>query len=342
MVAIVCSMSVNAQVIKVCKGSEVVATYTPDQADNVIFAESPKVASITLNRTSATIYKGSTITLTATVLPENAADKSISWTSSNEAVASVSSAGIVTAIAVGSASISAAAKDGSGINATCAVAVSDDPSDSHEYVNLGLPSGTLWATKNVGATNIYDYGDYFAWGDTFGYNSENGFSTYKYYKETKPDTIIEKDNQGFEIKTIVCHRGYTKYVNSSDSSSYGYDGFYDDKTTLESSDDAATANWGNKWKMPSIPQWRELRLECTWTWCTLNGVSGNKITGPNGNYIFLPAAGYLYCSSLIETGTASYYWSNMLETFESDFAEDMYGYGIYRSNCLSVRAVRSE
>ena len=96
----------------------------------------------------------------------------------------------------------------------------------HEYVDLELPSGTLWATCNVGATNPEDFGDYFAWGETEGVNSgkhDFEWSTYKYYK----------------INGNV--EGLTKYCSNS---RYGYEGFTDSLTVLAFTDDAATANWG--------------------------------------------------------------------------------------------------
>jgi hypothetical protein len=164
-----------------------------------------------------------------------------------------------------------------------------DPNNCHEYVDLGLPSGTKWATMNVGATSPEDYGDYFAWGETQP-KEEYNWSTYKWC-EGRYDT-------------------QTKYCTKS------YCGTVDNKTTLELSDDAANANWGGDWRMPTEAEQDELRTECTWTWEQKNGVNGYTVIGPNGNSIFLPAAGYRYNSDL-RHASSGYYWSSSLITGDS-------------------------
>ena len=144
----------------------------------------------------------------------------------------------------------------------------EDYINSHEYVDLGLPSGLLWATCNVGATTPEEYGDYFAWGETSPKDeyTEGNCSTY-----------------GKEMSDIA---GDAQY-------------------------DAATANWGGRWRMPTYDEMNELRKNCTWKWTTQNGVNGYKVTGPSGASIFLPAAGYRYGSSLNLAGSDGYYWSSM-------------------------------
>ncbi|MBQ4476329.1 MAG: hypothetical protein II935_09075, partial [Bacteroidales bacterium] len=104
----------------------------------------------------------------------------------------------------------------------------------------------------------------------------------------------------------------------------------------EASDDAATANWGSVWRMPTQTELNELKNSCTVTWVTYNGVNGRLFTGPNGNSIFLPAAGYRFDSSLYDVGSYGYYWSSSLNTdgpngawtlsFLSDYYY-MYSYG---------------
>lgn len=214
-----------------------------------------------------------------------------------------------------------------------------------QAVDLGL--SVKWANMNIGATSIDDYGDYFAWGETVGYKGGKrtfNVSTYKYYMSTKtPDTT---DKDGFTIPGTTTS-GYTKYVTKSDASKYGYDGFYDDKTVLDPEDDAATANWGGSWRMPTKAEQDELRTKCTWEWKELNGKKGYKVTGPNGNFIFLPAAAYRYDSSLDYVGWYGYYWSSSLNTSHSDYAYNL-GFGSAsvnsfgdgrRYNGRSVRAV---
>ena len=195
--------------------------------------------------------------------------------------------------------------------------------EDHDYVDLGLPSGTLWATCNVGASSPEEYGDYFAWGETEPKN-DYSWSTYKYLKS--PEEIM------------------TKYCTNS---KYGT---VDNKTELEPSDDAATVNWGSGWQMPSREQRAELvdSNYTTTTWTTMNGKYGMKITSKsNGNSIFLPAAGDRAYTSLSYAGSLGYYWSRSLYTSNSSGAYDLCFYssdiraGHYlRCSGVSVRPVR--
>ena len=195
---------------------------------------------------------------------------------------------------------------------------------THDYVDLGLPSGLLWATCNVGAYSPEDYGDYFAWGETTPKDTYD-WSTYQY-----------------------CMGNYntlTKYCNNS---SYGYEGFTDGLTTLLPEDDAATANWGPDWRMPTKEEWQELYNNTTVIWTTQNGVNGRLFTASNGNSLFLPAAGYRDNSSLYDAGSLGYYWLSSLYTDYPSGAWSFYfnsGY-YYMSNYgrdggQSVRPVRS-
>lgn len=208
----------------------------------------------------------------------------------------------------------------------------DNKVNGHEYVDLGL--SVKWANMNIGATSMEDYGDYFAWGETSGYKSGKrtfDTSTYKYYKSTNG-----KDKDGFDV---VLASGYTKYVTKSNASSHGYDGFYDDKTVLDPEDDAAIANWGGSWRMPTRAEQDELRTKCTWEWKELNGKKGYKVTGPNGNFIFLPAAGYCNVSSLYNNaGSVGNYWSSSLHT---SYSGDACSLGFNSSDVLSSNGNRN-
>ena len=191
-----------------------------------------------------------------------------------------------------------------------------------DWVDLGLPSGLLWATRNVGASSPEDYGDYFAWGETTPKNFYD-WSTYRY-----------SNGDNYQL---------TKYCNDS---LYGYSGYNDSRIILQSGDDAATANYGGR--TPTKEEWEELMNNTTATWTTQNGVEGRRFTGSNGNRLFLPAAGYRRGSSLYGAGYYSRYWSSSLNTdcpshawlfgFNSGY-QDM-GYG-NRDCGRSVRAVRS-
>ena len=166
----------------------------------------------------------------------------------------------------------------------------DRIANAQTYVDLGLPSGTLLADRNVGAASPEDYGDYFAWGETTT-RSNYTWSTYKYANGD--------------------YNKLTKYCSKSD---FGNNGYTDTLTTLERTDDAATANWGSGWCMPTQQQFQELNDNCTWTWTTRNGKNGYEVKGKNGNSLFLPSAGYRDGTGLYGAGSHGYYGSSMLDT----------------------------
>lgn len=136
--------------------------------------------------------------------------------------------------------------------------------ESHEWVDLGLPSGLKWATCNVGAYSPEEAGDYFAWGET---STKSGYTSISYGK------------------------------------SWGDIGG-------NSSRDAARANWDGIWRMPTDAEFQELVDNCIWTWTTQNGKNGYKVTGPNGQSIFLPAAGCSYGFTIGNVGEYGNYWSS--------------------------------
>ena len=208
----------------------------------------------------------------------------------------------------------------------------------HEYVDLGLPSGTLWATCNVGANKPEEFGNYYAWGET----------------ETK--SIFSWTNYKFAgmLCTYDCDDAdyFTKYAVFDSISIL----FADNKTILEEEDDAATANWGKNWRMPSKSEWNELLSYCTWTWTTRNNVKGYCAKANNGNSIFFPMAGYK--EKFIEEGVeydqseeeVGFYWSNLLDddgynnenAYLLSFGEEwLEVYDDYRMIGGSVRAVYS-
>ena len=252
------------------------------------------VTSITLSHTTLALEPDGYQNLTETVLPNNASNKSVTWSSSDQNVAQVDTNGRVSAIGIGRCTITCTANDGSGISATCTVVVRI-VHDLNDYVDLGLPSGTLWATCNIGASSPEDYGDYFAWGETEAKSTYN-WSTYKLC------------NGSFKM---------TKYCTDS---SYGDNGFKDNKKELDLDDDAAYVNWGPGWRMPSQEQMEELSRECTWTWTT----NGYVVKGPNNNTIFLPAAGYRSDGSLYYDGSYGFYWSRMLYESKPNTARHLY------------------
>lgn len=198
--------------------------------------------------------------------------------------------------------------------------------NGHEYVDLGLPSGTLWATCNLGADKPEDCGDYYAWGDTV------------------PKEMYDWKSYRYANFVDGCYM-LNKYCTDS---YWGFNGFVDSLTVLESVDDAALVQWGAGWRMPTKEDYSELFENTTYEWTTQNGVEGRLLTGPNGNSIFLPATGFRLEGDLLCTGLGLY-WSSTLQTgsqmsawsFHFDY-EDCHVCGTYeRSRGQCVRAVRS-
>lgn len=169
--------------------------------------------------------------------------------------------------------------------------------ETHDYIDLGLPSGTLWATTNIGARLPEEPGDYFAWGETKP-KQEYSWNTYKY---------SYRDNSKFFHENQM-----TKYCTNEK------DGTVDNKTELEPTDDAAVVNWGSNWRIPSREQIKELSDKCEWKKTTLLGRKKVfRVTGPNGNVLILPCGGKFLGRGLIDiVGEASaLYWSRTLNTY---------------------------
>ena len=168
-----------------------------------------------------------------------------------------------------------------------------------EYVDLGLPSGLKWAKCNLGASNPSAYGDYYAWGETAP-KTDYSWATYKWMQAGKSDWQY-----------------ITKYTIADDQTEgiwYDSSGTFigDGKTVLDAADDAATAKLGSPWRMPTFDEFMELKDNCTRTWTTQDGVNGYQMEGPNGNTIFLPAAGWREGSDLKSAGKWCFYWSSSL------------------------------
>lgn len=192
----------------------------------------------------------------------------LTWTSSDESVATVKD-GVVTAVSYGFCVVTGRYKN---YKITCNVQVGNDV--IHKYVDLGLPSGTLWATTNIGTTLTDGIGQYFAWGAT---NEKEGFKWYK-----------------TETATLMAN------------------GVVDDKSRINPKYDVATVQWGEDWRLPSPEELDELWKVCEKKWTSQNGVNGVVFVGPNGKSIFLPAAGYRYSGSgSTNYGTYGYYWSSV-------------------------------
>ena len=171
-----------------------------------------------------------------------------------------------------------------------------DPYNGHQYVEIG---GVKWATMNIGASKPIDCGLYFAWGDKQGYTAKQagsgegqkyfGWADYKY---GNPDDT-----------------GITKY-------------YTDGLTTLEASDDAAVANWGGSWRMPTTDEFQALGAAVDTEWTQVNNVYGILCTDKKdrSKTLFFPAAGYCGGGSVSRVGDGGSYWSSSLSTGNRQYA----------------------
>ena len=158
--------------------------------------------------------------------------------------------------------------------------------NGHEWVDLGL--SVKWATCNVGASSPGDYGNFFAWGET---SSKSDYSWSNY---------------------LWCNGSFDNLTRYNTDSSYGT---VDNVKILYSSDDAARANWGGSWHVPTKSEFEELLKNCTRSWTTQGGHSGYRFTSKkNGNSIFLPAAGNRHGTEFSNVGSGGSYWSSSLDT----------------------------
>lgn len=181
----------------------------------------------------------------------------------------------------------------------------------HDYVDLCLPSGTMWATCNIGATAPEEYGDNYAWGET-SIKSNYDLGTYQFFSSNY-------HNIGSDIA------GARLY-------------------------DAAYANWGYGWSIPTKEQFDELLANCTWKWRNINGVQGYEVKGVNDNSIFMPCSGYQYGYSSLNEGTHGFYWSSNSGSSEiGDAAYGLYFYNdcqmttnFFRCRGMKIRPVRKE
>lgn len=149
--------------------------------------------------------------------------------------------------------------------------------NGHEWVDLGLPSGLKWAVCNVGASIPEEFGNYYSWGET------------------------EPKSEYTSINSLTYKVSFRQLKKS---------GIIDDSGTLTKEYDAASVNWGDEWRMPTIEEYGELIDECTWNFASFNGINGYLVTGPNKKNIFLPAAAFQQGSTIENIGNFGDYWSS--------------------------------
>lgn len=171
--------------------------------------------------------------------------------------------------------------------------------NGHDYVEIG---GIKWATKNVGASSVTDYGLYFQWGDTQGYTAEQ-VGTDKNFEESD-DKYYSNGN-------------YTKY-NATD-----------ELVTLQSSDDAVTAAWGGSWRTPTVSEFQALSEAVNTAWTADyqgSGVAGLVLTDKtdSSKVLFFPACGFVDYGEVYDAGSRGDYWQSSLS---ADYGDD-YAYSL--------------
>ena len=258
------------------------------QSIRPVYGDFISVSSIHLNESELELNNGESAQLCATVSPSNATAPDVRWVSDNQGVVSVNQEGSLTTNSVGTATITVYSSNG--LNASCVVKVLSTP----KAVDLGL--SVKWASFNLGATRPEEYGDYYAWGETKA-KTDYSWSNYKW-----------------------CNGAYNKLTKyCTNSSFWDSPDPMDNKTVLDSDDDAASVKWGGSWRMPTEAEWTELKKNCTWTKTNdynETGIKGFVITADNGNSIFLPAAGY-WTSALHCVGSG-YYWTSSIYSYSNE------------------------
>ena len=191
-------------------------------------------------------------------------------------------------------------------------------------IDLGLPSGTMWANMNVGAESPQEAGLYFAWGETEGYNGDASdghsfnWTNYKWMTEGQASWKYINKYQLDDHQTDACW-----YVYDWDIVDYKFVG--DGKSVLAPEDDAAHVNWGGDWCMPTNEDIQELLANTTTEWTTALGMVGCKFTSKtNGNSIFLPAVGYRSGTKLYGHLTYGRCWSSSVNPLDSSEALNLY------------------
>lgn len=255
---------------------------------NVTSADAP-IETISLSTDKKTLFTTNTVIgvpadttiITASILPAFLTNKELEWSITQDfsttrgisKVRETANSITVRASRNSGATITATAKDGSGVSASIHIEAKERPRP--KAVDLGLPSGLKWADCNVGAKTPEENGLYFAWGETTGY--------------------LPSDGHWFKAENYKWYGGnsytYTKYVKDEDSK------YYDGKSVLDIEDDGARAFCGGTWRMPTRKEIEELINNCTWTLTTNNDVKVYKVEGKNGNSIFLPYVGRYWLSS---------------------------------------------
>ena len=266
---------------------------------------------LSLSPDNMSLYVGESTQLMAALNAEIIDGYKVYWFSTDTTVATVSASGVVTTLSTGDCQIIAYLDT---LSAICQLQVV-------EYVPVPIDMGlsVMWASANIGAINPFDYGDYYAWGETEIKDWYN-YSTYKWYD----DSI-----------------GYTKY------NLYEKKGVVDMKYRLDPEDDVAQVVWGKEWRVPTNEEFQELIDNCNWYWQSYNGIGGYlAVSKINGESIFLPAGGYKDQDNTYDVDNYGAYMSNSLDKSRTDYydvlcLEDNLLRNYWRFSGYSVRPVYS-
>ena len=344
----VASVDQTGKVTATGNGISTITVTTKDQGKTATctITVTQYIMGITLDKGNLSLKPGERYSLEVSISPANAYDKTLSWTSSNEAVATVDANGVVSAIAVGSSTITSLANDGSGKQATCSVSVYPPytaiPGDA---IDLGL--SVKWSSCNLGATKPEEYGDYFAWGEIEPHYT-NGHSY------DSPCENWWDDNTGYNWESYQwCDGSVYTLTKYNTSASFG---IVDNNVSFKDydyADDAARSVLGSTWRIPTETEWTELKnnCKCIWTWnYNSTGVSGLIVTSNVDGYrdkrIFLPAAGDRVDADILDNGSWGDYWSSSTEmgypfvgrSF-GFYSDSVYVGGFERYVGLPIRAV---
>jgi hypothetical protein len=207
------------------------------------------------------------------------------------------------------------------------------PEGVHEAVDMGLPSGTKWASTNIGAYVPHQIGLYFAWGETVGYTGDPNDGRNFYFEDYKwhnnPEYIAFMGTTKYQVPdTLDGKNGHPR------GCWYDKDGNFigDNKTELDPEDDAARVLWGNGWRMPTRNEVGELCKNCDFIWETIDGMVGVRLTSKiNGNSLFFPACGDRGNGEIHWVGQQGYYWSSTVDVTNTAYACYLVfsSYGVY-------------
>ena len=201
------------------------------------------------------------------------------------------------------------------------------PEPQDDAVDLGL--SVLWASCNLGASVPEEFGDYYAWAEIE-----------PYYESLDPLTWKEGKTDGYGVASYSWYKDYpnvTKYCPAGLHNCWAGEDAPDGKTIIDPDEDAATVKLGGAWRIPTEEEWKELISGCTWTWADHDGVDGFEIAAPNGNSIFLPAAGFFDAIYPQEPGKLCEYWSSTLNTNLPENAIVLHHYSGYGFTAATLR-----